>query len=430
MHILKGFATHSRFTDNTVLTVNEIGELSTYSTTFAKDKGFYTRSVSNPVTVVSFLNKQDGVEVTLAPNIRDHVLSVVEEVYQNTVVKAGVIYADELLATLLTKFQAEASTFRCGPIVNDGTFYIPSWVSWKPNFAESDIKIWFSDEAFKAEYDEFIIKVIPPIPNLNDFFKKASVVKELVEARDNATLMDSVQDAKNGFPETRIRSDLYDYVNPLDANIKIKTTWTVLIYGDAGNNIDSIKDSLMDYILSNSTYPREEWVKIFPDIFKRTEFIILPQWNKYAIEPRSVEAGIYSAFISNTDSLNALALAASAYPRAHINQYALSLTHQYKSLALSVVGSNENRDNLFALNQVFPDYINVSSTSLDFNRMSKDTRDFSELLLELIMVAEDMTEYSVIPRIMTKVKRNNKLYIVMSFKNIHYLVYAKSNPTV
>ena len=74
-----------------------------------------------------------------------------------------------------------------------------------------------------------------------------------------------------------------------------------------------------------------------------------------------------------------------AYSNAHVNTHMQSYTHPYKSLGLNVIGSPENKDNLFKYSQFVPDYINVSSTSNDFNRMSADTLQTALALNELII---------------------------------------------
>ena len=63
----------------------------------------------------------------------------------------------------------------------------------------------------------------------------------------------------------------------------------------------------------------------------------------------------------------------------------------------------------------------------DFNRQSKETREFSEKLMKMFIVTESMDEYSDIPVGFSRVKRNGKLFLVWSTQNIHFLMAAKSN---
>ena len=115
------------------------------------------------------------------------------------------------------------------------------------------------------------------------------------------------------------------------------------------------------------------------------------------------------------------------YPEGHIREHMQVFSHPYKAIAITSVAGNENRDNLYKLTNVFPDYIAQASTSQDFNRQQKNTREWSELLNKMLLVAEEMTEYSDVPRGMTKLKRHDKTYLVINYGNIHYLVVAKMN---
>jgi hypothetical protein len=202
----------------------------------------------------------------------------------------------------------------------------------------------------------------------------------------------------------------------------------VLIYGAAGDNIDAIKDALVAYILANSTQTREQWTVILPDIFKRTEFVLIPRWDLYAIPNLTVQAGIHSPVSTLGEALaKAVAVIGSGYPSAHINSHAQLLGHPYKSLHMLAVGGPENRDNKWKITDVFADYIAVASTSLDFNRMSNATKGWALMLADLLLAAEVAEEFSSVPIGMSKTIRNGILYVVKSYQNIHFLMATKAS---
>lgn len=430
MYVLKGFASHDLFSVNDVGVVNGIGEISNQSLTYSRELGFYVSDAAPKVNLISFLSALDNTLQPVDTTLKEHVLAVAKWVYDKTINTSGQVFADEVLNGLLTAYQTDASDFDCGEIVNSGTKYIPEWVSWKHktfNGGDNFLKIWFADDSFRRKYDEFKIIVIPPLDNLNDFFKIGSEVETLLKARTLPETMEKIQAAKGGYPETILRAEVFDYIDPLNASHKVPSEWSLLIYGAAGDNIDSVKDALVDYILANSTHTRDEWKNILPDIFRRTEFVISPHWDKYAIPNRTQAVGIYSPVV-NLNRANALMKqVAVGYPSAHIDAHTTTLAHPYKSLMVTAVGGIENRDNLYEIDQVFPDFIAVASTSQDFNRMAVDTRGWAELLSQMLITAEDMNEFSDIPTGMTKVVRSGILYLVKSYQNIHYLVAAKKN---
>jgi hypothetical protein len=203
----------------------------------------------------------------------------------------------------------------------------------------------------------------------------------------------------------------------------------VLIYGAAGDNVDSIKDALMAHILANSTHSQAEWTAIFPDIFKRTEFIILPLWDQYAIPNRNLATGIYSPQVDLAAVVAKMKTYATQYPEAHIDTHLTMFTHPYRSLALLSIGSPDNRNEKYKLREIFSDLISVASTSVDFNRMAESTQEWAYELERMLYVAESMSEFTTVPTGMQKIKRNGILYLAKSYLNINYLVVAKENLT-
>lgn len=434
MYVFKGFASHDLFAINEVGVVSAIGEISNQSLTYSREIGYYASDAAPKINLISFLSALDSTQQALDTTLKEHVMLVAKWVYDKTIATSGQVFADEVLNGLLTAFQTDASNFECGEIVaGSGDKYIPEWVSWKHktfNGGDNFIKVWFADDSFRRKYDEFKIIVVPPMDNLNDFFKTGSEVEALLKARTLPETMEKIQTAKGGYPESVLRAELFDYIDPLNSSRKVPSQWSLLIYGAAGDNIDSVKDALAEYILANSTHTRDEWKVILPDIFRRTEFVICPHWDEYAIPNRTQAVGIYSPIVNLNRAAALLKQVAVGYPSAHIDAHITTLAHQYKSLMMTAVGGIENRDNLYEIDQVFPDFIAVSSTSQDFNRMGIATRAWAELLSQMLIVAEDMTEFSDIPAGMTRMKRTGILYLVKSYQNIHYLVAAKQNISI
>nr|DAF07816.1 MAG TPA: structural protein [Caudoviricetes sp.] len=427
MYVIKGFASHNQFVSNTYGQIHPIGEISTYTLTYAKDKGLYTEDRGN-ISVYTFNSTKDGKYQILSQDWHDHVFSVVDFIYDYSIRANSEIYADELLRELMAHFAGKANTFRSGKIASDGNFWLPEWVSWKRETDESYIKFWFVDQAFTKQYDEFDIVVVPALPNVDDFYLPKEQILEKLKAINPVIQTERVEAAKNKLPNTRVRTNLFNWINPKDPTDKVQTQWDVIIYGIAGDNIDSIKDAIKKEILDHSKHTEAEWKKIFPDIFTRTEFIFVPQWDKYAIPNRRIVAGLYTPQARISTAYNTyLKPYTVGYPKTHVDQYACTLAFPYRSITTYVTSGNENRDNKFLLTDVFPDLLAVSSMHEDFNRQSKETREFSEKLMKMFIVTESMDEYSDIPVGFSRVKRNGKLFLVWSTQNIHFLMAAKSN---
>lgn len=431
MYTIKGFAGYATLANNTPGILNPIGEISTYSLTFTTEKGIYTNNTIDPhLAAITFTEMQDGTQIAMDVPTQTRTLTILAWIYNYCFTHGGQIYIDELLNALIAQFASTASNFNAGStVITDGKYWAPEWVSWSDNaIASSTIKFWFGDDSFRHKFDDYNIVVVPPITPIDQFMTlNGQDVDALIKTLTVTEMQDSIQAAKNGNPETITRTYTFNYVDPANSSHLVPTNWSVLIYGPMGDNIDSIKDALVDYIMANTAYTKAQWTAIFPDIFKRTEFIILPRWDQYAIPNRVIEAGIYSPIMNLVEMRSSMTPFASDYPSAHIDAHMGAMGHYYKSLAVGMIGSIENKDNLYELQQVYPDYISVNTESTDFNRMSADTRGFSLMLYNGIIAAEAASTYSDVPVGMTKVTRNNMLFVVQTYDNIHWLVAAKSN---
>lgn len=431
MFVLKGFASNTAFANNTPGVVATIGELSSNSITYSREKGYYSDKNTAPnVLLTSFTSKDDNTSIMVPSAISAQALVISKFVYDEGVM-LGVGDATVLLENLLNTYGTVASNFECGEMVSDGANALPEWVSWKclndGTHPDNFIKVWFVDASFQQQFDEYEIYVIPPFDVLDNFFKPGSEVDALVKALVSSETMDRIQAAKQGYPETVIRTNTFNYIDPNNSLHTVATDWTVLIYGLAGDNIDSIKDAIMSHILANSARDRTAWVGILPDIFKRTEFIVVPLWENMAIPNKQISTGIYSPQVRYSEVVTRLQQFATQYATSHIDSYATIMGHPYRSIALLSIGSPENRNAQYQLLDVFPDLIAVASSSVDFNRMSQDTQNWATLLETMLIAAESATDFSVIPTGIMKVHRDGILYLAKSFKNITYLVVTKSS---
>jgi hypothetical protein len=434
MFELKGFINNATFTNNSVAGgVAQIGELSQLSLTYSQDIGWYKSSLTEDCTLVSFKSASGDTFTQLTSNISDHVLTIAQGIftYANT---NGQIFSDTLLQWLLTTYGSVANTFTCGNIITDGTNYMPEWVAWSntsiPAIQGSGgnaIKIWFVDASFQTEYDEYTIVVIPPIANLATFFQPASILQTALNAVLPADLFATIQAAKNGYPETILRCDTFNYIDPNNANTSIPTNWYTLIYGNAGNNVDAVGQAIINYILANSNQNQAAWTTIIPSLFLRTEFVILPLWTQYAIPNSNLQNGIYSPIANSAATLELLEQVDSGYATQHISANMTIMSHPYKSLAIASIGSPANKNSWFQLQQVFPDFLNILSTDNDFERMTQSTQGFANMLAQMLITAESMTAGSILPSGMTKMTRASILYLVQNYEGIYYLVAAKTN---
>lgn len=441
---VKAFATHDSFVSNNPKAINTFGELSTYSRTYEKDTTLYTHNTDKSITVEVFHSTNDqGALCAINPADLELASAVAKTIYDYTTSRAREIYRDELRTHLLETHRAKAQAFDLGEVVESGGYYCVQWAKWR-DLKNNEFQVWFSDASFRAEYDEFEIEIIMPVENPDVFFSSRTVVEQELAKRPVDVLTRLAQAAKRNSPETVFRLDIFPWHNPTSKVAEVDTNWYVLIWGDAGDNIDSVKERIQETILARSSHTRDEWKQIFPDIFKRNEFIIVPQWDVFSNENKvKQQASLYSPFMDYSESISKYGTPFMRELAArHIQTHGQFMGLYYRAISGFVCGSAENRDNKFKLRDVFPDYMDVSSTSTDFNYQSVETQNWSIRLQEMLAVAEEMTPTSMLPRdkittgtgevipgekIFTRVIRDGKLFVVFKFGHFHYLMAAKYN---
>jgi hypothetical protein len=426
MRILKGFIVNQSLMSNVPGVISEFGEISTWSMTYTKERGEYHDPSIPGYRLVSARSYDTELgEIEAPQSLINETIEMAVKTMQYVTQNLRPYDLEDFRNTLLALFHTRAYNINIGPFRNADTLALPEWISWvSSNHTDTFVRIWFSDPAFADQFDEYETTVIPPITNLDDFFLLPGEVKTKLESVSFTQLMERVQDAKDYHPESYIRSLSFDYIPPNDSD-PIPTRWTLLLYGVAGDNIDSIKDAFIDYILANSSHSRTEWERILPSLFRRTEFIILPRWDKYSIPNLIVEEGLYSSLTNPLDTIAFCKHNIPFYTAIHVERSITILPHDYKAITIYVVNGFSNVPGKDRFDIMFRDYIPVASTSLDFNRMSVKTREWLLLFQEMLMLAETMNEFTSLPRKFRRIFRDNQLYISTVVDNVHYLVMSK-----
>lgn len=437
MYTQKAFAKIQSLVDNSNGAIASVGELSPLGWSFAREKTHYASSEFPGVALTVFSSKRTQV---VGNNI------VAEYVEPDVLVESRIIEIvswihlgaqggrfnqnpDDFEGSIINYWGGQIEYKGNGRMVGVAGAYYPTWIDFnlKNQEEESRYKIWFANESFVNEYDEYINVVVPPVPELDKLIDGFTEVTGLASLVTMPEIMNRVNLAREEFPETVIRTVTFDWVNPLNRTQRIPFDWTVVIYGLAGDNIDNIKESIRDYIDETSEFPRSEWEKYFPEIYTSTEFIITPMFNNYSIPNRRLETGLYSpvATVHDLIEVSKLTCKGEHYTPEHIARYVTSVPSLYKQLATAVVPGPNNRDGSKMFLHVFPDYINQRATDLDWGRMASVTREFINMFNTMLRHAEELTDISTVPRGFNRTVREGVIYLSQSYMNIQYLVVSK-----
>lgn len=448
--IFKAFVQINSLIDNLIPTVAPIGELSPLSKSFARELAIYSTADTPGMELIGFSIKHgDGVLVDWNGSAQSDLLGGVWDIHTANMLeicnwiivqaRAGRFSqnVDNFQNQYTTQWGETYTLNASGLMVQGVSMWCPAWidVSWSIEGAvQNSTKVWFAAEAFDEQFDEFEVLPVKPIDDIDQFFTGFTHVKALINAIKLPEVMENISAVKNGYPETTIITNTFDWFDPINHELTVPVDWTVVIYGPAGENLDNIKEALVEYVLANSTHTRAEWEVIFPDIFTATEFIITPMWNNYSIPNRELEAGLYSPLVPVEDatSLATITAKGTGYTAEHVKAVLQIAPCSYKSLALAVIGGPKNRLDINRFNQQFKDYLSVQSTHLDFQRMSKLTRDFVYILSGMLRHAETLTLSSSVPRDHTRTIRQGIVYLARTYERVQYLVvtkYSLNDPT-
>lgn len=431
MKTFKAFAQIGPLSDNTVGVVAPIGEISTQALTYAREKTLHSKAEYPNHLLVGFSYRENDKVVPVGLTVTDACLETSAWTYERSQIGFFTANSAFYQQAFIQQFGGRFDLVATGPMVAYGSRYAPEWVEFSPYMQSSNTrwKIWFSNQAFLGQYDEYEIFVIPPLTEVNAFLEEYAQVNEYLSQVSMSDMVGRMNALRGDHPYSVLRSDQFDWVDSIDPLRKLPTHWMTIVYGIAGDNIDSVKEAIRQYILSRSTSDSTTWSATFPDLFTSTEFIITPLWTRVAVPNQVRESGVFQAIspIREVLALVKKTCKGAKYTNAHIDSVVCVIPSLHKSLQLAIVGGPENRGGLSKFEERYPDYINVPTTHVDFMRMGEETRQFVMMLAGLLSAAELASSQGPVPHGYNRVVRDGVVYLSRYFERFLYLAVVKSS---
>lgn len=426
---ISGFIAINSLATNVPGKVSTIGELSNKSESYSKEKGFYKKNAYPDVRLVTFNSTEDGTQLAVPPSFSDEILRIAQGMYSKCITGEFNSSQDAATEALIQSYGSAVTVRHVGNMVTEKGYWMPESLilEFKLLGKPNSVRLWLSDGTFRTQYDLYELVVVPPVDNIDSLVDTVAAVKEIVDGIDVPTHSKRVTIAAGDFPYTYPSTENYQWTDRNDPDVQFPTPWTAIIYGIAGNNSDIIRNAIIDYILAHSQYSREIWEKIYPDLFLPNEFYITPLWDIRSLENLRTVGGIYSPTALVKEQLEAAVSTFFNIPISHINDHAAHSTIDYKSLGFVSIGNWKNRNGNFNLRQQWPEFTNLRTVSLDFNRMSVSTQQFYMLLVNAFKVAEEHDEYSTVPTGMSIVTRGDADYLVFNYEKVQYLISLPDN---
>lgn len=424
---VKGFYSVPKLSNNTANAVAVFGELSQNATSYSRDYKTYTKD-SSQLSFCSFSSKNGETKVELGLEFSNIACEVGDFCYsigpnignQNT--------KEDFAQMVQNNFGARVRTVTCGDLVTDSTRRMPKWISWEVLGQSTTYryKVWLSGSDFEQSYDEFEILVVPPLQLIDGLFMPyADLLLELAR-NDMSIIHERVVSIRGKISETIIRTEMVELIDKTNNFNRVNVGWTVLVYGQAGDTTDHIKDAIKKYISNNSTNSENDWRLLMPDLFNTTCFYVLPRWDRFSVQPRLGMPGVQSPLSSVMENYNYTKTKTAAYvPALHLEENLQSTVHPYMKLTLNIVGGDFNRLNKFKFSDYFPDYLAEESTNEDFFRQSKETQDITNLLSTILLKIDLYEKDPSLSSSIRLIEKYGQRFIVGKYLNIEYYVLMK-----
>lgn len=425
---IKGFARLFNFTNNEIGEDCTFGEVNDYMMTFSKNIGQYSSSNYPNVELLTFSALNDTNKESLVDyNTKEYLLKVINIISQGVLSKTIGNNVQSVKTLLVTSLGNEFQLLTIGKIINYGDYYCPTYIDFK--YLGTDLTttmLWFGQDAFIQQYEDYEHIVVPGISEIDKMFGDAGDVKQALDAITPLLMNEKEREAIGQRPETSTVSHQY-MVYGLDKKKIGFTYFSIVIYGQYGINTDLERETLIDYILKHSNHTREEWEIVLPDLFVKTEFRLFPTWDKTGLPNNGVSGAMYRSSVKINDAKAILSKYCSDFSDAHLNKYGCINIGSYKSIMMVSVGHPDNRHKIYSLDEQWPYYGNIRTTSEDYGRYDEDTKKFLDALLTMFNIAENMDSMVTLPRNFTKIKRNDLVYVSHTLNNIQYIMLSKKS---
>lgn len=429
--IIKGFITDIDFISNASGVVSSVFELSDKGLSYSKDKTYYSvpTSPNNDLIVFKSYDNISGDRYILDNSLVTTTMAIcqlIKNYPSNHLYPYNKVdYIDHIQATIGNGIV----NVNIGDFESYNGVYYPKWFSYTTTDADpKNVKIYISNIEFLNSYDEYEIIVVPPLADTTNFNGYYTTAIDLLDEVTYESFNNRIEEAKEDFPNTYTKVLEFDFYNKNNITESRKTYWGIVIYGEAGNDIDLIKDAIEAYVLSNPANTRTHWEVIFPDIFRRTEFMLLPLWHKVAVHNLTDLSNLYASMLGIKEIKDfVFGEYNDIYDEMFIYNNLVIFPYDYKAISIAAMPGAlnlEDRDQLF---EIFDDYLPINTSSMDFMRMKVLTRDWCIKLEQALLLAETEDMYASLPSGFRKVIRGTRYYVGFYYNNINYLVAYSYN---
>lgn len=443
MNIVQGFIRIPEISDNANGVVGPFGELSPTSWTFSRTIKNYANGTKAPsVEFVAFKAVDASNNSIDVPTfISETVLKLGQWIYTQAI-KPAIPSNQQLLSftqAITDEFSNLTNTYglpaamtnvEVGEILDMPIAgqRMPDYVAFqlKDDTKDYNIKVWFNDRRFSLQYPYYEMVVLPPVGYVDALNGTTADVSNLLNGITKTQIVNQITAVTRDYPATYIYSINLQWHNPNNPTSTLETEWFVVIYGQAGVDRDVVKDSIRTYIAEHSGVTN--WTSIYPDLYAESEFIIIPFWSEVATVANGYDEGLYRSAVPKyrMEEIENKQIPSSyntvtdfvAYKRQHL----VTCSTNYRSILFYALGNPNNSGGKFSLLHLYPDYMDIPTTSPDFNRLSTKTQGFAIKLNEALHVAREYSRTKPIPTGYALSTKSNREYIGFDYDGFTFYI--------
>lgn len=438
MKFLKGFSEFNDLILNGFKEVCPIGELSPTSRTFTRNlQTFSAKTGQKDFSLLahSYRDDKNAIITSAIPTAAlDKLGPVLDWIWTNST--TGVITSDQVVFTQKINQQFGSVDFVLkadlmqSEVINGKTYIVPTYLSVVDSVNDITSKIWFVNERFEKEYDEWELVVVPTLEPIDQLTQNQSIVKPLVDALTLADWTQRYTVKSEGLPYTDVVVTPLLWHDLSNNTRTLQTQWATLVYGPQGKNIEVIRDNLTAFMLANSTHPEEDWMVIYPDLFIKDEFTIVPMYDKIAIGKQLTLAEIFSPQTLLKDLGTKYKKFFPDYTVTHYNDNVSQFPCLWQSIAALACGGMRNTIAPTNMPAHLPDYILAKPGTGDYDRMSEGTRSWLSLYERMVVEANRWVYGATLPSDMGTITRGGYTYISATLNRVTYMVLTRNSAGV
>ena len=251
MSTVKGFVIINDLINNDKNTLSPVGEMSSHARSYSPDNREYSSNTYPNLRLALMSTLDDnGEQIAIGAEVGNVLLNLVD--YIDTKARNGELTSNN---AVLNEFISNdypsiaVGLFVSGAMVaSDAGYYYPSYINWTAN--GTTFTLWFSNNTFLRQYDEYTLIPIAPVEELNDLHRPYTEISEIL-VNDPTRMLTLANDVSEDAPYTSLTPFQVTW-NDKHSETTMVLTWYVVQYGIAGDNPDAIADAIAKSILELS----------------------------------------------------------------------------------------------------------------------------------------------------------------------------------